>query len=103
VTDPEAVRVLAMLAAYFGRPLPQETTALWVASIRGYALEDGLQAVQDLGRSARRMPALAELLTALGDAFQSHASPHPALELPPLAEYPAWAPCDDNLHSETRT
>jgi hypothetical protein len=61
MTSAEAVRLIAMLGAYYGREIGTDTAALWAKSLVEFEVQDGMEAVHLLGASGRFLPTLADL------------------------------------------
>ena len=56
MTDAEALRLVAFLAAYFNTELAEETAALWAVELVRFPQEVGTQAVQEVCRGLQWMP-----------------------------------------------
>lgn len=56
MTDAEALRLVAFLAAYFNQELAEETAALWAVELVRFPQEVGAQAVQEVCRGLQWMP-----------------------------------------------
>lgn len=67
MTEPEALRLVAMLTSYFRQELSDETAMLWAHELVAYEIRDGMEAAQILGTAGRFMPSLAEFVDAIRD------------------------------------
>lgn len=67
MTEGEALRLVAMLTAYFRQETSDETGALWARELTGFEIEDGMEAAQILGQSRTFMPSLAEFSAVIRD------------------------------------
>jgi hypothetical protein len=61
VKPAEAVRLIAMLGAYYSREIGTDTAGLWAKSLVAFEVQDGMEAVHLLGSSGRFLPSLADL------------------------------------------
>jgi hypothetical protein len=62
VTDAEALRVVALLTAYFRQELSEETAVIWARELRDYEMVDGQEAARLHGTHDRFMPSLADFV-----------------------------------------
>ena len=70
MTKPEALRLVAMLTAYFRQELSDETAALWANEIQTHTLEDGMEATQLLGSHMRFMPSLMGFVQGIRECYR---------------------------------
>lgn len=61
MTSAEAVRLIAMLGAYYSREIGEDTAGLWAQSLVEFEVQDGMEAVHILGAGGRFLPSLADL------------------------------------------
>lgn len=67
MTKPDALRLIAALAAYWRADVPDETAALWANTLVEYEVGDGLEAAELLGRSGRFFPSLRDFVDTIRD------------------------------------
>jgi hypothetical protein len=83
MTLDEARGVVVALAAYFPRAsFPEATRLAWAAALGEHDAVDALAAVNDLGRSSKYLPSLAELLEATRTARRDRYARLPERTLP---------------------
>lgn len=85
MTSAEALRVIAMLTAYFRQELSDETAALWAQEIRPENAADGIEAARVLATTQRFLPTLADFRAQVIDC-RNERLVREALVLPPGEE-----------------
>lgn len=114
MTHPEAIRLVAMLAAYWRTDVPDETAALWANRLIEFETQDGMEAAHIIGGSGRFFPSLADFVDTIRECRRDRilaehrelpAESHPRAFYPFaqfLADYPEWADRVRALDDKTR-
>lgn len=79
MTNADALRVIAMLTAYFRQDLSDETAALWSNELLRYDVRDGIEAAKLLGAHRKFMPSLAEFVEGIRECVRDRDATRPAL------------------------
>lgn len=77
--ESEAVRVVTMLAGYWGKEVPDEMVLLWSNELVRYDNRDAIEAAQLLGAHRRFMPSLAEFVEGVREVMRDRDMATPAL------------------------
>ena len=81
----EAVRLVAMLAAYFNLEMGEDVAILWARELVHFEIVDGLEAARELGVSGRFFPSLAGFVESIRTARNARLLEDPrTLPLPKL-------------------
>lgn len=97
MTQPEALRIVAMLTAYHRQELSNETALLWAQEIVEFELEDAMEATRLLGIAVKFMPSLATFIEAIRECRNERRAKEgnrPMLQQPyyPFTQYLAEHP-----------